>query len=413
MHREGHEPSGDSGLNRLADGAIVSPFTRLRRLVAGVPPGREPAIEMAVGEPHEQMPDFVIQKMAEAKASLTLYPPIRCSEELRTAIADWIMRRYDLAGLSIDQAREVHPLNGSREGLFFALLPAVGRKRLAERPAVLMPNPFFQAYNGSALCVNSEPVYLDVNAATGFLPDLEALSRQTDLLRRTAAFYLCSPANPQGAMASAAYLARALDLARAYDFMLFVDECYSEVWADLPPPGTLEVAARTPERFANLVVFNSLSKRSNLPGLRSGFAAGDGDFLETMAEIRNLVAPQMPGPVQHAAAAVWADDSHVDVIRAAYQAKFDLCDEVLGDRFGYRRPDGGMFLWLDVSELGGGEAATVTLWKRCGVKVVPGAFLAQLDRHGQNPGADFIRVALVHDLATTRDALTRMTSLVA
>jgi aspartate/methionine/tyrosine aminotransferase len=251
-------------------------------------------------------------------------------------------------------------------------------------------------------------VFLNATAATGHLPDLDALAREPDLLKRTVAFYLCSPANPQGAVASADYIGRALALARQYDFVLFLDECYSEIYTREAPPGGLPVALETPERFANLVVFNSLSKRSNLPGLRSGFAAGDGDFLESLAEIRNQVAPTMPGPVQHASAAVWEDEQHVEVIRQAYRSKFDVCDEVLGGRFGYARPAGGFFLWLDVSRLGGSEQATLTLWKRCAVKVIPGAYLAQEDRSGVNPGRDYIRVALVQDAATVREALKRM-----
>ena len=168
---------------------------------------------------------------------------------------------------------------------------------------------------------------------------------------------------------------------------------------------------QTPERFANLVVFNSLSKRSNLPGFRSGFLAGDGDFLQTLAEIRNLTAPQMPGPVQHASAAVWSEEQHVTVIRRAYRAKFDVCDELLSGRFGYRRPDGGFFLWLDASRLGNSEQATLAIWQKCGVKVIPGDYLAQEDRHGINPGRNFIRVALVHDAATVRQALERIIKL--
>ena len=396
------------GLKAVAQGGILSPFTHLRRLLADTPPGHDKPIDMTVGEPHEVMPAFIADCLKEAEPSLTRYPPIRCSDELRGAIASWIERRFDLGGRTIDRSREVHPLNGSREGLFFALLPAVGRKQDVERAAVLMPNPYFQAYNGSAHCAGAEPVYLDVDASTGFLPDLDWLAGQEDLLRRTAAFYLCTPANPQGAMASRAYIGKALELARAYDFMLFSDECYSEIYTREPPVGALEVAAATPDGFKNLVVFNSLSKRSNLPGLRAGFCAGDGDFLELLAEIRNLVAPQMPGPIQHAAAAAWSDEQHVHVIRKAYATKFDICDAVLGDRFGYRRPDGGFFLWLDMSVLGGGREATVTLWKRCGVKVVPGAFLARPGREGINPGENFVRVALVHDPSTTRDALTRI-----
>ena len=400
-----------TGLQVLARGGVVSPFTFLRRLLADVETGHAEPIDMTVGEPHEEMPAFVADLLRDAERSLTKYPPIRCSDALRGAIATWLGRRFDLSGRTVDAAREVHPLNGSREGLFFALLPAIGRKIVSQGPpAVLMPNPYFQAYNGSAMATNAEPVYLEVHADSGYLPDLDALEADQALLSRTAAFYLCSPANPQGAMASAAYIDRALKLARAYDFMLFCDECYSEIYSTEAPVGGLEVAAATPEGFRNIVVFNSLSKRSNLPGLRSGFCAGDGDFLETMAEMRNLVAPQMPGPVQHASAAVWSDEQHVTVIRQAYREKFAVCDEILSGRFGYQRPDGGFFLWLDVSELGGGEQASVTLWKRCGVKVVPGAFLAQAGPTGRNPGENFVRVALVHDLATTREALLRIVS---
>jgi len=404
--------SPSSGLAALAAGAILSPFTRLRRLLEGIEAGHTRPIELSVGEPGEQMPGFVIDKMREAEATLAKYPTIRGSDELRQSIADWIGRRYGLDG-QIDAKREVHPVNGSREGLYFAILPATGRKAVDGRPAVLLPNPYYQAYIGAAFAVNAEPFYLGATQASGFLPDLEEIAADEALLRRVIAFYLCSPANPQGAVASRAYLARALDLARRYDFMLFADECYSEIYTREAPAGALEVAAATPERFRNLVVFNSLSKRSNLPGLRSGFCAGDGHFLETLAEIRNLTAPQMPGPIQHASSAAWADEQHVAVIRQAYRTKFDICDEVLAGRFGYRRPAGGFFLWLDMSQLGGGVEASITLWKRCGVKVVPGAYLAQPGRDGLNPGDPYVRVALVRDPATIREALERIVSVAA
>lgn len=401
--------SENPGLEALAQGAILSPFTRVARLLEGIPPGNDRVIEMTAGDPKETMPGFVIDKMAEARHLLSTYPKIRGSDDLRGNIAAWIERRYGLAG-KIDPAREVHPINGSREGLFYALLPAAGRKRVEGRPVVLLPNPFYQSYLGATYAANCEPYFLNATEATGHLPDLDALERETAILSRTVAFYLCSPANPQGAVASPAYIRRALDLARRYDFMLFFDECYSEIYGGEPPTGGLEVAAATPEGYRNLVIFNSLSKRSNLPGLRSGFAAGDGDFLETLAEIRNLIAPQMPGIVQSASAAVWSEEQHVAAIRQAYRAKFDICDELLGGRYGYRRPAGGFFLWLDMNQFGGGIEATVTLWKRCGVKVVPGAFLAQPGPDGVNPGDDRVRVALVHDPATIREALQRIVS---
>ena len=401
------------GLAALTHGAVLSSFTRTARLLAGIEPGHARPIEMTSGDPKEAMPSFVVDKLVEAKALLGTYPRIRGSDELRKAIAAWIGRRYGLAG-AIDFEHEVLPVNGSREGLFFATLPAVGRKTFADRPVILLPNPFYQAYLGGTYATNCEPVYLNATTQTEHMPDLDRLAREPDILRRTAAFFLCSPANPQGSVASADYIAKALALAREYDFMLFMDECYSEIYVGADaPPGGLEVAGRTPERFRNLIVFNSLSKRSNLPGMRSGFAAGDGNFLDALAEIRNLTAPQMPGPVQHASTAVWSEEQHVGVIRQAYRTKFQVCDELLTGRFGYRRPAGGFFLWLDMADLGGGEAATLTIWKRCGVKVIPGVYLAHEDRQGVNPGRDFIRVALVHDAATVREALGRIVEITA
>jgi len=403
-----------TGLGALADGVFPYPFSKVRELLAPYDAGMEPVIDLTLGEPRETKPDGVAARIAEAEALFAKYPPIKGSQELRRAIADWLARRYRLDE-PIDSETEILPCNGSREGLFFAALPAVGRKMLGEGglPAVLMCNPYYAAYIGAAFATNAEPVFLNATAETGHLPDLDALSRNQELLRRTAAFYVGSPANPQGAMASPAYIFEALALARQHDFMLFLDECYSELYTEAPPPGGIEVAMGTPERFKNLVVFNSLSKRSNLPGLRSGFCAGDPAFLAKLAAIRNLIAPQMPGPTQHASAAIWAEEDHVRLNRQAYREKFDVCDDVLAGRFGYQRPDGGFFLWLDVSHFGRGVDATVTLWKRAGVRVLPGAYLAQASADGVNPGENHIRIALVQDPATIREALKRVVEVLA
>lgn len=401
-----------TGPDLLASGAILSPFTQLRRLLAGVEPELSPPIELTIGEPREAMPEFVAAKLAESFALFGKYPPIRGADELRAAIAGWLARRYTIPG-GVDPAREILALNGSREGLFFACIPAVGRKRAHGQPAILMCNPFYSAYLAGALSVGAEPVLLNATKATGFLPDLDALASDEDVLSRTAALFICSPANPQGAVASRAYLARALRLARDYDFMLFVDECYSEIYTREAPPGALEAGAATPERFANLVAFNSLSKRSNLPGLRSGFCAGDAAFLESYAEIRNMCAPTVPGPVQHASAAAWSDDAHVEAARDAYRAKFAISDELLAGRYSYARPAGGFCLWLDLGQFGGGRDATVTLWQRAAVKVIPGSFLALDGRDGTNPGADYVRMAFVQSPATIREALERTISVLA
>lgn len=399
-----------SGLEAMVRGEIISPFTKLRRLLEDIAPGHSQPIEMTAGDPRETMPGFVMDRMVEAQSLLGTYPPTRGADDIRQAVGAWIERRYGLAG-QIDPLRHLIVLNGSREGLFYAILPAVGRKRVNGPPVVLLPNPYYHAYLGATAAVNAEPVFLDATEETGHLPDLDQLARQPEILERTVAFYLCSPANPQGAVARPDYIRRALALARRYDFMLFFDECYSEIYSGDAPTGGLEIAAATPEKFRNMVVFNSLSKRSNLPGLRSGFVAGDPDFLETLAEVRNLTGPQMPGIIQQASIAVWSEEQHVAVIRQAYKAKFDVCDTVLDGRFGYRRPAGGFFLWLDMSHLGGGIEATVTLWKHRGVKVVPGAFLAQPNHDGVNPGAPYVRVALVHPPGVIREALERVVSL--
>ncbi|MDX2258716.1 MAG: aminotransferase class I/II-fold pyridoxal phosphate-dependent enzyme [Hyphomicrobiaceae bacterium] len=404
-----------TGLNVLASGAFEYPFSRVRDLLAPFEPGIRPGIDLTLGEPREMMPSFVTERWAEAQASLAKYPAIRGSDELRGAIADWLTRRYGLSAGTVEPARHILPLNGSREGLFYACLPAVGRKRLADgvRPAVVMCNPYYAAYIGAALAANAEPVYLNATPATGNLPDLDRLAEDRALLERTAALYICSPANPQGAVASRDYIAQALALARCHDFMLLFDECYSEIYSGEAPIGGLEVAAESAEGFANIVVFNSLSKRSNLPGLRSGFVAGDAVFLDTLANIRNLIGPQMPGPTQAASAAIWAEEQHVAVNRQAYRRKFDLADAILGRRFGYVRPAGGFFLWLDMSQAGGGEEAAVTLWQRGGVKVLPGVYLAQTGTDGSNPGTDFVRVALVQDEASIGEALRRLVSVIA
>jgi N-succinyldiaminopimelate aminotransferase len=222
------------------------------------------------------------------------------------------------------------------------------------------------------------------------------------------AFYLASPSNPQGAVASRSYLERLAKLAQKHGFLVFSDECYGELYTHETPAGMLEASGRD---FANVVVFHSLSKRSNLPGLRVGFAAGDRIFLGAFLELRNVAAPQVPVPAQHVAVAAYSDEAHVEQNRKLYSAKFDLADQILGGRYGYVRPAGGFFLWLDVSAHGGSEVVTKRLWAEAGVRVVPGRYLARKQADGFNPGADFIRVAMVQDKEATAEALHRLREL--
>jgi aspartate/methionine/tyrosine aminotransferase len=379
-----------------------SPFVRLRELLGDAAPGKPP-ISLAVGEPQHPVPSFVGPVLAAHIDEFGRYPMNKGIEPFCRAAADWLGRRFTLPR-PLDPGTEVLVLNGTREGLFLAAIAA--RDWVADRagrPAVLMPNPFYAAYAAGAVAADCEPVYLPATAATGFLPDLDALS--DSLLASTVAFYIASPANPQGAVASRAYLARLTDLARRFGFLVFSDECYSEIYSQQAPAGMLETAG--PD-FANVIVFQSLSKRSNLPGLRVGFVAGDAAFLARFLDLRNVAAPQVPGPAQRVAIAAYADEAHVEANRELYRRKFDLADQLLGNRYGYRRPAGGFFLWLDVSAQGGDETATMQLWREAGLRVVPGRYLAQPQADGGNPGEGFIRVAMVHDHDTTAEALHRL-----
>jgi N-succinyldiaminopimelate aminotransferase len=379
-----------------------SPFVRLRELLDGIVPGQS-AISLAVGEPQHPIPPFVGPVLAAHVAEFGRYPMNKGIDEFAQAVARWLDRRYALER-PVDPASEVLVLNGTREGLFLAALAARNWVTpRAGRPAVLIPNPFYAAYAAGAIAADCEPVYLPATAASGFLPDLEALD--DDLLARTVAVYLASPANPQGAVADRAYLSRLTELAQRFGFLVFADECYCEIYSDDPPPGMLETAGRD---FANVVVFHSLSKRSSLPGLRVGFAAGDRKFLAAYLELRNVAAPQVPTPMQHVAIAAYDDESHVEQNRRLYREKFDLADQIIGDRYGYRRPAGGFFLWLDVSAHGGSEAATLRLWREAGLRVVPGRYLAREQADGSNPGADYIRVAMVQNKEITAEALHRL-----
>jgi N-succinyldiaminopimelate aminotransferase len=379
-----------------------SPFVRLRELLGSIEPGKPP-ISLAVGEPQHAVPAFVGPILAAHIDEFGRYPMNKGLDAFCEAAAAWLGRRFALPR-PIDPASEMLVLNGSREGLFLAAIAAArfvsGRR---SRPAMLLPNPFYAAYAAGAVAANCEPVYLPATAATGFLPDLETLSE--DLLARTVAFFIASPANPQGAVADLTYLRRVVALARRFGFLLFSDECYSEIYTRRPPAGILEAAG--PD-FANVVEFQSLSKRSNLPGLRIGFAAGDRKFLARFLELRNVSAPQVPMPAQRVAIAAYGDEAHVEENRRLYAQKYDLADKVIGERYGYRRPDGGFFLWLDVSGFGGDEAVALRLWREAGLRVVPGRYLAREQADGSNPGLGYIRIAMVQDQETTAQALHRL-----
>ncbi len=372
-------------------------FPRLRSLLAPFPAGGD-VVAMSIGEPKHRFPDFVPQIIAENVDGFNVYPPNNGAPELRTAIAHWLESRFSLK--KIDADTQVLPLNGTREGLFNACLALSPELKNSQKPAVLLPNPFYQCYMVAARAAGADPVYVNAEQSNGFLPDFHALPTET--LNRTTVVYMCSPSNPQGAVASSEYWQNLLALAEKHDFRIFADECYSEIYRDDPPAGILTAVQQTgidPER---VLAFHSLSKRSNLPGLRSGFVAGGAETIAQLLQLRSYTGAPLPLPLQKAAAAAWADETHVIENRALYQKKFSLADRILGNVPEYRSPEAGFFLWL---KTGNGEKAALNLWQNSGVKVLPGAYLTQ-DTPNGNPGFEYIRVALVADFPDLERGLT-------
>jgi N-succinyldiaminopimelate aminotransferase len=398
-------PSGvaqGAGSVTPAGQAERSPFARTAELLAPYQPGK-PLITLSLGEPQHPLPAFVGPVLAKHTAEFGRYPLARGIEPFRRAAANWLSTRFRLPR-PVDPETEILVLNGSREGLFFAAIAAARYVSPRKgRPAILMPNPFYPAYGAGARAAGCEQVYLPTSVANGFLPDLDSLDDA--LLARTAAMFIASPANPQGAVASRDYFLRLKQLADRFGFIILSDECYSEIYTREAPGSALECAG--PD-FTNVVAFQSLSKRSNLPGMRVGFAAGDKNFLAAFHELRNVAAPQVPVPLQHVAVAAYSDETHVEENRRLYRIKFDLAGQILGNRYGYVRPAGGFCVWLDVANRGGDEAATVQLYRDAGVRVIPGSYLARQQEDGSNPGAGFIRLALVSDSESTAEALHRL-----
>ena len=377
-------------------------FPRLRALLGDVPPGG-PERAMTIGEPRHPFPDWVGTGIAAEAEGFGRYPANEGSPRLLAAIGGWLGRRY---GVSLAPDR-IMALNGTREGLFNAALALSPETKRGARPAVLMPNPFYQVYAVAAAALSAEPVFVPATEATGFLPDYAALPPA--LLDRVTLAYICSPANPQGAVAGADYLAELLRLAERHDFIVLSDECYSEIWREAPPPGLLEVAAREGADPERAMVFHSLSKRSSVPGLRSGFVAGGPAAMERVRKLRAFAGAPLPPPIQHVSALLWEDEAHVDASRALYHAKFAMAARVMDGVPGFSMPDAGFFLWVPVGPKDGhdAEAATLRLWRETGVRVLPGSYLAR-EVDGAVPGRDRLRVALVAPLEECEDGLARL-----
>ncbi len=387
-----------------------SSFAQLASLLDPVKPGG-PVVSLAVGDPRGAVPAFVTEKIAAHAHQFGEYPPINGTAEWRLAAVGWLCRRFDLPAKAFDPEVQVLPLNGTREGLFLAPFIVTPQAKAGGRPVILLPNPFYQCYAAAILAAGAEPVFVPARAETGFLPDFASLPKA--VLERAAAAYLCSPSNPEGAVADADYWRTLFSLADAHNFTVFADECYADIYLNDPPLGALTLRFEETGGFDRLLSFHSLSKRSGLPGLRSGIVAGDAKLMSIFRSLRNYAGPQVPMPIMAASAAAWSDEAHVIANRETYRERFAAARRILGNRTGFRVPEGGFFLWLDV---GNGEEAALRLWREAGIRVLPGAYMGRETEPGKtqsNPGFPYIRVALVSDLSTISATLERMGEILA
>lgn len=381
------------------------PFEKLAALKAGTtPPEDRPAITLSIGEPQHDAPQLVAEELISHLHGLSRYPSTKGTAALREAIAHWLTRRYALPPGTLDPERHVLPVNGTREALFSFAQAVVDRRN---QPLVMMPNPFYQIYEGAALLAGADPWYLNTLPDTGFMPSFENVPAK--VWERTRLVYLCSPGNPTGAVMDTRSLQQLIELADRHDFVIAADECYAEIYPEgTPPPNGLLAAAAAMGRndFGSCMVFHSLSKRSNVPGLRSGFVAGDAVLIKEFLRYRTYHGSAMPPPVQAASIAAWNDEHHVRQNRALYDAKFEAVLEILKPVMEVSRPTAGFYLWPYVHF--DDQQFARRLYAEQHVTVLPGSYLSRSDHTGINPGQNRVRIALVPPLEECVEAAQRI-----
>ncbi len=367
------------------------PFAKLAGLKAGIQaPANLPEINLSIGEPKQSPPAFIAEEIITHLHGLAQYPATRGSLTLRETIMRWLTRRFSLQQGLIDPDLQILPVNGTREALFSIAQCLVDRNT---ESLVMMPNPFYQIYEGAALLAGAEPFYLNTTAETAWLPDLDAVPASA--WERCQLLYICTPGNPTGAVMGIDYLVKLIELADHYDFVIASDECYSEIYPseNTPPPGLLEAAVKAGNTdFRHCIVFHSLSKRSNVPGMRSGFVAGDTHLIEKFFRYRTYHGCAMSPYTQAASIAAWNDETHVRNNRELYQNKFSAVCNILEPVMKVRQPEGGFYLWPD---LGADDVHSASeLYAAKNITVLPGSFLSR-ENQGINPGCHHVRIALV------------------
>lgn len=381
-------------MNSLIDQLQSYPFEKLQALYQSASPPKDyPPMALSIGEPQHPCPDFIKQALVDNIDQIEHYPVTRGTPELRTAICQWIKYRF---GVELDAERQVIPVNGSREALFAIAQATVNANNNA---SVLMPNPFYQIYEGACILAGAQPQYLNTSDATGNLPDLDSVS--ADQWRRCQLIYLCNPGNPTGATMNRAYLEKMINLAQTYNFVIASDECYSEIYFDEQhaPLGLLEVAQQMGNTdFQHCIVFNSLSKRSNAPGLRSGFVAGNALIMQKFLHYRTYHGNAMPLPTQAASIAAWQDQNHVIENRKLYREKFIFLQKALAEVWPIQIPAGAFYCWMKTPV--DDEQFALQLFSQYNIRVLPGSYLGRTSQ-GCNPGKNHVRIAIVGDMQQT------------
>lgn len=380
------------------------PFEKLNQLKLGItPPIDKPHIALSIGEPKHQTPELIQQALSESRDGYAKYPTTKGIPELRQTIANWIGQRFTIPVQTIDVETQVLPVSGTREALFSFAQAVINP---AQNPIVIMPNPFYQIYEGAALLAGAEPYYLNTTEATDYLPDFDSIPES--VWQRCQLIYICSPGNPTGSVISRQSHEKLIGLAEKYDFIIASDECYTEIYDDEanPPQGLLQTAyAMGKTDFHRCVIFHSLSKRSNAPGLRSGFVAGDAEILTKFFQYRTYQGCALPLPTQYASIAGWQDEAHVMENRDLYRQKFSAFIDVLSDVCEIHKPPASFYVWLKTPI--DDTTFAKNLFQQENVTVLPGSFLSR-DAEGINPGKNHVRIALVAPVEECIEAATRI-----
>ena len=379
------------------------PFDRLRKLLKE-DSSRKIITDFSIGEPKHRIPDFVSDILGKNSSSLRKYPPNFGSEALLNSISQWLSSRFEISPPNPET--DLMALNGTREGLYNATIALCKSRSKDKNPKILIPNPFYQCYLAAAIASGADPFFVKTDPETNFLPNFSSLPKS--ILNQTSIVFICSPSNPQGVTADLNYWKSLFDLSNQYGFKIFSDECYSEIYRSRKPIGILQAAHILNFNTERAVCFNSLSKRSNLPGLRSGFVCSHKKNIQLIKKLRSYGGAPLPTPMQEISQLAWEDEIHVQKSRQLYNQKYKIADKIFSNFDGYSSPSSGFFLWLKV---GNGESFTQEIWRKHGLKCLPGSYLTFQEKgqtHEENLGFDYIRIALVHTPTETLDGLLKI-----